>query len=227
MAAFPWGSADALLKKELSMSPPSSHSRRNPGPPLSGSLPFLTPFALPVKPVLDALSFSPASGVLEIGPIACRFTLPIARTIATKKGTGTVYACDFKEEGVLRTYHKARDAHLSQLVVPLLWDTTTSNQVPLDDETVDVVISISTLELTAMKAAFVSECLRVLRPDGKLFIARWREARTLLTRNIPELSKEAAWDILNRSKNGICKTLDIPELEWAVLMVKSGVGVAS
>ena len=203
-------------------------TRRSHGRSLSGGSPFLTPFAVPVQPVLDALSLSPDCDVLELGEVACRFTLPIARYFATKKGTGTVYACELEEALVLRDYQKAKDAHLTHLVVPLHWDAASTTRIPYSDEEIDVAISISVPAFRSRPTLFASECLRVLRPGGTLFIAEWRDARTLLDgkKSAPELSKEQAWDILNNESGANCTLLNIPELEWAVLAAKPVVQVS-
>lgn len=205
------------------MSPSSSNSRRSSGLSFSGSSPFLTPFALPVQPILESLSISPASVVLELGEVSCRFTLPIARSIAKKKGTGTVYACDFTEEAVVKAYQKAKDAHITQMVVPLLWETADSGRIPLDANEVEVIIAVSSSVFGTLRNRFVDEALRVLRRGGKLFIADWRDTRKALLRDSsePVISKAAALDILEASDGATYKELDIPELEWAFLMTKS------
>ena len=205
------------------MSYSSSNFRRTPGRSASRSSPFLTPFALPVQPVLDVLSLTPESQVLALGEVSCRFMLPIARYIATKKGTGTVYTCDFTEEGVLQTYQKAKDAHLIHLVVPLHWEAAKSRRLPLEDEEVDVIIAISTAVFQSLPGRFVEESLRVLRNGGKLFIAEWLDTRKALLRagNHPRVTKEAALEILTGTSGAVCTSLDIPELEWAVMLTKS------
>ena len=200
----------------------SRQSGRNLGRPFFGSSPFLTPFALPVQPILESLSLSPGSVVLELGALACRFTLPIARYIATKSGDGSVYACDFKEEGVTRTFQKAKDAHLNHLVVPLFWNADSPFRVPLENESVDVIITISAPLFRKTGEAYVEECLRVLYPGGKLFIAEWRDAKRALSQDDSEseVPKDTAWQMLTGTHRTVCRAVNIPELEWAVLIEK-------
>lgn len=206
----------------------SRQSGRNLSRPFSGGSPFLTPFALPVQPILENLSLTPGSVVLELGALACRFTLPIARYIATKSGDGSVYACDFNEEWVARTFQKAKDAHLNHLVVPLFWNTDFPIRVPLENESVDVVITISMPLFRNRGETFVEECLRVLYPGGKLFVAEWRDAKRALSRDESdlEMSKETAWHIFTGTHRAVCHAVNIPELEWAVLIEKSVVQIS-
>ncbi len=209
-------------EKELPMCPTPSNTRQRARRRFTSSSPFATPFALPVHPILDTLSLSPDADVLELGAVACRFTLPIARYMDTKRGAGIVHACDFDEEEVNRTFQKAKDAHLMHMVSPIFWDPDKSAPIPIADEGADGVIAINSSIFHQTPIRFTSECLRILRPGGRLFVGEWRDAREPLERIVshPE-SATQAWDILKRTRNTVCVPLDIPEMVWAVMLTKS------
>ena len=111
---------------------------------------------------------------------------------------------------------------MEHLVTPYLWDTASLKGIPVESLVADVVIIISMRAFKSMPSVLITECFRILRPGGRLFIAEWRDAKIGLCsdeRDV-ELSKEAAWQLIKNSSSAVCTAIDIPELEWAVLMEK-------
>jgi len=62
--------------------------------------------------------------------------------------------------------------------------------IPLDDETVDVVISNGVINLSPRKSRVLAEVLRVLRPGGRFCVADLTVEEDLPT---PILTSDAAW----------------------------------
>jgi SAM-dependent methyltransferase len=94
----------------------------------------------------------------------------------------------------------------------------------MEDEAVDVVIAMNSPVFRVTPLKFASECIRVLRPGGKLFLAKWRDTNQPLHSRIEsklERSKQEAIDILSSTPGTVCTPLDISELEWALMTEKS------
>ena len=190
----------------------------------SGHTALTPPPALPILQVLDHLGLTPTSVVVELGAEAGRFTLPIARYLATKKGTGKIYACDFSEVGVRRLRSKASDAHVTSYVFPHRLRSVTPNAIPSKDEQVDAIIAINTAQFQSDPKPFLDECLRVLKPGGTLFLAKWPDTAAGRSRSRSEapftLSQNEVWRLLKESGGDICTSSDISGFEWVTLIVK-------
>jgi arsenite methyltransferase len=81
--------------------------------------------------------------------------------------TGRVIALDFLPEMLERTSAAAAEAGLSN-IEPLEAE---MEAIPLEDGTVDHVISNGVINLSARKRRVLAECVRVLRPGGKLSVS--------------------------------------------------------
>ena len=187
-----------------------------------GNTALTTAPALPILQVLDQFDLTPASVVVELGAEAGRFTLPIARYLATKKGTGKVVACDFSEEGVRRLESKASDAHVTSYVSVQRLRSVAPQAIPSKDEQVDAVIAINTAQFQSSPKPFLDECLRVLKPGGTLFLAKWPSAASGGGRFVRPftLSQNEVWRLLKESGGDICTSSDIAGFDWATLIVK-------
>jgi arsenite methyltransferase len=80
---------------------------------------------------------------------------------------GRVFALDFLPEMLDLTRAAAQEAGLEQIEAI----EAEMEAIPLPDESVDLVISNGTLNLSPRKARVLAECARVLRPGGRLCVA--------------------------------------------------------
>jgi arsenite methyltransferase len=101
--------------------------------------------------------------------------------------TGKVIALDFLPEMLERTASVAAEAGLTN--IELLEGEMES--IPCPDEEIDVVISNGVINLSARKARVLAECLRVLRPGGRLCVSDLTVERDDLPPEI--LTQPAAW----------------------------------
>lgn len=79
---------------------------------------------------------------------------------------GRVLALDFLPEMLELTRAAAEEAGLENIETV----EAAMEDIPLDDESVDVVISNGTLNLSPRKARVLAECARVLRPGGQFCV---------------------------------------------------------
>ena len=182
----------------------------------------------PIRPVLDTLTLTPSSVVVALGAEAGRFTFPLGKYFAQKDGSGQVFAYDFSEQGVNRLRHKTRDAHLDRYVLPRQLHDVSRYSIPIENDTVDTIISINAIPLQDSPTPFIDECLRILKPCGSLFLGNW-EAQPLSNSDYLrrfKMSQSDVWQQLKRSGGDICTACEIPGLKWAVIMVKPLVRIA-
>jgi arsenite methyltransferase len=101
--------------------------------------------------------------------------------------TGKVIALDFLPEMLDRTARAVQEAGLSN--VELL--EAEMEAIPLPDASVDLIISNGVINLSARKARVMAECVRVLRPGGRLCVSDLTVERDDLP---PEIATQpAAW----------------------------------
>ncbi len=72
------------------------------------------------------------------------------------------YGCDFSEELIKRNQAAYPLAHFKQF--------TTANKLPYDDAYFDLVFSTFVIEHSTNPSELLSECMRILKPGGKLII---------------------------------------------------------
>jgi arsenite methyltransferase len=101
--------------------------------------------------------------------------------------TGRVVALDFLPEMLDRTAAAVGQAGLRN-VAPLLGE---MEAIPLPDDSVDLVISNGVINLSPRKARVIAECVRVLRPHGRLCVADLTVDEDRLPAEI--LTQPAAW----------------------------------
>jgi len=78
-----------------------------------------------------------------------------------------VIALDFLPEMLARTAEAAREAGLENVEAL----EAEMEEIPLADESVDIVISNGVINLSPRKARALAECARVLRPGGELCVS--------------------------------------------------------
>jgi SAM-dependent methyltransferase len=131
-------------------------------------------FALGVANPVRHANLRPGESVLDLGCGAGIDTLLAARAVGN---TGTVIGVDMTPEMVARARGNATAASLSNVEIRqgLI------EELPLSDESVDVVISNGVLNLSMRKSRVLAETLRVLRPGGRVAISD-----LVLTEALPE-----------------------------------------
>ena len=107
---------------------------------------------------------NPGEVVLDLGCGAGLDTLIAARQVGS---AGHVHAVDMTESMLARTAASAREMGLENVTSRFGY----AEQIPLEAESVDVVISNGVINLTPDKEAVIREIWRVLRPGGRMQVA--------------------------------------------------------
>jgi len=106
----------------------------------------------------------PGETVLDVGCGAGIDTLLAARAVGP---TGRAIGVDMTPAMVARTREHARQAGLANVDVR----EGLMESLPLDDASVDVIVSNGVLNLSTRKSRALAEMFRVLRPGGRLSLA--------------------------------------------------------
>ena len=105
----------------------------------------------------------------------------------------TVEGITLSEEQVARAELKAKEAGVAQRATFRKLDATATDY---PDDTFDVIWAFESLELMPDKAAFLTECLRVLRPGGVLAVATWCARDDQLTQSEVKLLRRIYRDFV-------------------------------
>jgi ubiquinone/menaquinone biosynthesis C-methylase UbiE len=121
-------------------------------------------FALGVANPVRHANLQPGENVLDLGCGAGIDALLAARAVGS---SGTVIGVDMTPSMVARARENAAAARLDNVEIRqgLI------EELPLSDESVDVVISNGVLNLSTRKSRVLAEALRVLRPGGRVVIS--------------------------------------------------------
>jgi arsenite methyltransferase len=140
--------------------------------------------ALGVANHLRFADIRPGETILDIGCGAGIDTILAAQRTGP---SGRVIALDFLPEMLDRTAAAAREAGLPN-VEQLEGE---MEAIPLPDDSVDLIISNGVINLSARKARVMAECVRVLRPGGRLCVSDLTVEQDDLPAEI--LTQPAAW----------------------------------
>jgi arsenite methyltransferase len=140
--------------------------------------------ALGVANHLRHAEIRPGDTILDIGCGGGIDTVLAARRTGP---TGRVIALDFLPEMLERTAAAAHEAGLEN-VEPLEGE---MEGIPLDDASVDLIVSNGVINLSPRKARVMAECARVLRSGGRLCVSDLTVEQDELPPEI--LTQPAAW----------------------------------
>ncbi len=116
--------------------------------------------------VLDRAGVTPGMRVLEVGPGPGVYTLPLARRVASSGEDGSVTCLEIQPQMIEMLRERLRDAGIENVEV-IQGD---GRQMPLPDESFDMVFLVDVVGEVPDKPALFRECARVLKPGGTLAV---------------------------------------------------------
>ena len=123
---------------------------------------------VPQAAIVAAVSPYPGIVVADIGSGIGYSLLPIVEAVA---GDGTFYALDSQQRMLDELSARLADHPYGAKITPLL---TPEDAVALADESVDVVMSVSTYHELPDRTQYNRDILRALKPGGKLVVIDWK-----------------------------------------------------
>jgi ubiquinone/menaquinone biosynthesis C-methylase UbiE len=118
--------------------------------------------------IIKLLELKPSHAVADLGCGTGYFTVPIAHKV--KK----VYGIDIQQEMLTFLEQKIRQQKIRNIKTLL----SKENEIPLKDESVDLLLSVNTLHEFRDKEAIIDEMQRVLKADGRLAIVDFKKEDT-------------------------------------------------
>jgi ubiquinone/menaquinone biosynthesis C-methylase UbiE len=157
--------------------------------------------------IIKLLPLKPNYVVADLGCGTGYFTLPISRKV--KK----VYGIDIQKEMLTVLEQKIRKSKNRNIQTLL----SNENEIPLQNASVDLLLSVNTLHEFSDKDAIISEMWRVLRADGYAAIIDFKKEDTYFGPPASiRLSKEQAKRLFQ--KNGLT-ALKMHDLKYHYLIV--------
>jgi ubiquinone/menaquinone biosynthesis C-methylase UbiE len=157
--------------------------------------------------IIKLLPLKPSYVVADLGCGTGYFTLPISRK--AKK----VYGIDIQKEMLTVLEQKIRKQKIRNIQILL----SNENEIPLQNASVDLLLSVNTLHEFSDKDAIISEMWRVLRADGNVAIIDFKKEDTGFGPPVSiRLSKEQAKRLFQ--KNGLT-ALKMHDLKYHYLIV--------
>jgi len=115
--------------------------------------------------ILNAVKIEPSFAVVDLGCGSGYFTVPLARRVKM------VYAIDVQKEMLDFLKDKIKKQNIKN-VKPLL---TKPNEIPLESDSVDLLVSVNTVHEFDDKAKIIKEMSRVVKKNGKLLIVDFQK----------------------------------------------------
>ena len=185
--------------------------------------------APPVAPVLRELAPKANDIIVELGAGRGHFSLPIAGRLDALKGDGMVFAFDTSPTTVHRISQQARERGLNEHLQAACLNEVRPDRLPFEDDSVDSLLAVNTLQHLADPIPYLREMNRVLTPYGTLLIAEWQRASNRSHRGPVSpfgLLPEQMLRLLEEVGLGACLQIDLDGYAWAVRAVKSFVVLA-
>jgi len=182
----------------------------------------------PVQPVLNELAPRPNDVIVELGAGRGHFSLPIADRLNALQGHGVVFSFDTSPSAVHGLSREAREKGLNRRLRAVCLDEAESNKLPFENDMVDSIFAVNTLQHLADPTPYLREMSRVLTPYGTLLIAEWQRVAARSDKPVPPLGllPEQMLRILETVGLDACLQIDLDGYTWAVRAVKSFVVLA-
>jgi ubiquinone/menaquinone biosynthesis C-methylase UbiE len=150
--------------------------------------------------IIELLALKPSYVVVDLGCGTGYFTVPLSHKV--KK----VYGIDVQKEMLTVLDQKIRKQKIGNIETLL----STENEIPLQTESIDLLLSVNTLHEFRDKEAIVSEMQRVLRADGRAAIIDFKKEETGFGPPASiRLSKEQAKHLFKRNGLTALRTHDL------------------
>lgn len=114
--------------------------------------------------VLAEIGVKEGQMVLDFGCGSGTYTIPAAKLVGKK---GKVYALDVSSKAMDKMEERAKQEGLSNIIKI---DTTGEENIPLKNDTMDIVLLIDVLKDINNREILFKEVYRVLRPSGNLTV---------------------------------------------------------
>lgn len=145
-----------------------------------------------VKPNFEAADLGCGSGF---------FTIPLSKRVAK------VYAIDMQKEMLQILEKKIREQKIKNIKLMLSQE----NKIPLDDESIDFLITVNTLHEFGDRDRMIREMRRVLKPNGKFTVVDFKKEETGFGPPVAiRIAKAQAISLFERKGFKTLKTLDLP-----------------
>jgi ubiquinone/menaquinone biosynthesis C-methylase UbiE len=118
--------------------------------------------------ILGKVKIKPHFIAADLGCGSGFFTVPLSKKVKT------VYGIDVQKEMLQFLEQKIRKLKIKN-IVPLL---SRENEIPLENESVDLLVSVNTLHEFDKKKAMIAEMQRVLKHGGKALIVDFQKQDT-------------------------------------------------
>jgi ubiquinone/menaquinone biosynthesis C-methylase UbiE len=118
--------------------------------------------------ILDAIELNRSYVAADLGCGSGFFTIPLSRKV--KK----VYGIDMQKKMLKYLEQKINNQRIEN-IIPLL---SKENEIPLENESLDLLISTNTLHEFSDKKQMIREMQRVLRRNGKAVIVDFKKEKT-------------------------------------------------
>jgi len=118
--------------------------------------------------ILTAVEIKPSYVVADLGCGSGYFTVPLARRVKM------VYAIDVQKEMLDFLEDKIKKQKIKNVKLLL----TEPNEIPLESESVDLLLSVNTVHEFDNKAKIIKEMSRVVKKNGKLLIVDFQKKET-------------------------------------------------
>jgi ubiquinone/menaquinone biosynthesis C-methylase UbiE len=151
--------------------------------------------------ILGLVQIKPDFVAADLGCGSGFFTLPLAKKV--KK----VYAVDVQKEMLEILEQKIRKQKIRNIQLVL----SKENEIPLENESVELLITVNTLHEFGDKERMIKEMHRVLKPKGKALIVDFKKDNTGFGPPISiRVSKEQAIIVFEKNGFNTLETVDLP-----------------
>jgi ubiquinone/menaquinone biosynthesis C-methylase UbiE len=151
--------------------------------------------------ILGAVEIKPNFIAADLGCGSGFFTIPLSNKV--KK----VYGIDVQKEMLDFLGQKIKKLKIRN-VQPLL---SKENEIPLEDESIDLLVSVNTLHEFDDKGRMIKEMSRVLKKDGKVLIADFKKENIGFGPPVSiRVSKKQAVNLFEKKGFTTLRTQDLP-----------------